>query len=191
MAGSRKEGNRRSRRSAGRGISPIIYALGAILLIIVLIVAVSVDFNPIGEKIEVMPSRDHVSEGTDPGPFNSNPPTSGTHYPEHFSPEFFNENDYEYPEGYLVHNLEHGYVVFWYNCELLDESGCAELKSQIQTVMTRANMDKVIAYPWSKIDQPVVMTSWGRLLRFDEFEPQLAFRYTRKYRNQAPEPWGD
>ena len=22
----------------------------------------------------------------------------------------------QYPEGYLVHNLEHGYVIFWYNC---------------------------------------------------------------------------
>lgn len=186
-----KKGKRRSRHSAGRGTSPIVYAAVALLLIIILVVAVSVDFNPIGEKVEVMPSRDHVPEGNDPGPFNSNPPTSGTHYPEHFSSEFFDENEYEYPEGYLVHNLEHGYVIFWYNCELLNEDGCAELKDQIQSVMTRVNMDKVIAYPWPKIDLPVVMTSWGRLLRFDEFDPQLAYQYARKYHNQAPEPWGD
>ena len=191
MAVIDKKQGRRSRSSAGRGTSPIVYAAGALLVIIILVIAVSVDFNPIGEKVDVMPSRDHVAEGDDPGPFNSNPPTSGTHYPEHFSSEFFHENEYEFPEGFLVHNLEHGYVIFWYNCDLLDESGCAELKDQIQSVMTRVNMNKVIAYPWQKIDQPVVMTSWGRLLRFDEFDPQLAYRYARKYHNQAPEPWGD
>jgi len=168
-----------------------VYAAGALLVIIILVVAVSVDFNPTGEQVAEMPSRDHVPDGGDPGPFNGNPPTSGTHYEEHFTSEFFDENEHEYPEGFLVHNLEHGYVIFWYNCELLDESGCAELKGQIQAVMTRVNMDKVIAYPWPRIDQPVVMTSWGRLLRFDEFDPQLAYQYARKYHNQAPEPWGD
>jgi hypothetical protein len=191
MASATKERKRRSRSSAGRGTSPILYVAGALMLIIVLVVALSVDFNPIGEKVEVMPSSDHVPEGTDPGPYNSNPPSSGKHYDEHFTSEFFEENEYEFPEGFLVHNLEHGYVIFWYNCDLLDESGCTELKDQIQSVMTRVNMDKVIAYPWPKIDQPVVMTSWGRLLRFNEFDPQLAYQYARKYHNQAPEPGGD
>jgi hypothetical protein len=25
----------------------------------------------------------------------------------------------EHLEGYLAHNLEHGHVIFWYNCNLL------------------------------------------------------------------------
>lgn len=54
--------------------------------------------------------------------------------------------------------------------------------------MARVNMDKVIAYPWPNIDQPVVMTSWGRLLLFDKFDPQLAYSFARKYHNQTPEP---
>jgi hypothetical protein len=191
MAAAGKREKRRSRSSASRGNSPLLYAVGALLLIIILVVVLSVDFNPIGERVEEMPSSDHVAKGTNPGPYNSIPPTSGMHYEEHFTSEFFNENEYEFPEGFLVHNLEHGYVIFWYNCELLDEIGCAELKDQIQAVMTRVNMDKVIAYPWQKIDQPVVMTSWGRLLRFDEFDQQLAYRYARKYHNKAPEPSGD
>ena len=84
------------------------FRCGALLLITILVVAVSVDFNPIGEKVEEMPSGSHVPEGTDPGPSTSDPPTSGMHFPEHFPPEFFHENEFEYPEGFLVHNLEHG-----------------------------------------------------------------------------------
>ena len=182
---------RKTKLRRKKTVSPLVYAGGALLAIILLLVAIRIDFNPIGEKIEVMVNSSHVDEGTDPGPFNSNPPTSGTHYPEHYLSEFFNEKADVYPEGYLVHNLEHGYVIFWYNCEILSAEACGELKIQIQSVMDRVDMDKVIAHPWPAIDQPVVMTSWGRLLRFDQFDPELAYRFAKKYHNQAPEPWGD
>ena len=43
----------------------------------------------------------------------------------HFSSKFFDENTYEFPEGYLVHNLEHGYAIFWYNCDLLSAEECS------------------------------------------------------------------
>ena len=131
-------------------------------------------------------------EGEDPGPYNTNPPTSGAHYGADLEAGFYEEAEAAglgpYPEGYLVHNLEHGYVIFWYNCDLLDEVACTELKANIQDVMDGENDFKVIGFPWPSIDAPVVMTSWTRRLVFDEFDSDLARQFVRTYRNQAPEP---
>ncbi len=168
-----------------------LYFGGALLAIIILIVSFNIDFNPVGIEVDVMPDRSHVPEGTDPGPYNTNPPSSGAHYANHFSSEFFNENSYEFPEGYLVHNLEHGYAIFWYNCELMNAEECSSLKHEIQGVMEKANMYKVIAYPWSKIDMPVVITSWGRMLGMEKFDPGTALTFVKKYREKSPEPQGD
>jgi hypothetical protein len=120
--------------------------------------------------------------------YNSNPPSSGRHYPEDLVEGFYEVNEHIYPEGYLVHNLEHGYVIFWYNCDLLDEDGCQELKTEIKTAMDGVNNFKVIAFPRDSINVPVVLTSWGRLQQFDRFSPEEAQAFVERNRNQAPEP---
>lgn len=141
-----------------------------------------------GESVPIMRSDPHLPTGSDPGQYNSNPPTSGLHYADTLQAGFYESNDYQYPAGYLVHNLEHGYVIFWYNCDLLDEAGCAELKSQIRSVMDELGGVKMIAYPWNSIDVPVVMTSWGRLQRFETFDAEQAKAFYRANLNKAPEP---
>ena len=94
----------------------------------------------------------------------------------------------DYPEGYLVHNLEHGYVIFWYNCNLLDEQNCSELKIQIKSVMDEFNGVKLIAFPRESLDVPVVMTSWGQLQQFEVFNENPAASFVESNRNRAPEP---
>ena len=147
----------------------------------------------IGEKIPIMANAgEHVEPGSDPGPFNSNPPTSGRHYGQEYDAGFYDINSPQaqqpYPEGYLGHNLEHGYVIFWYNCDLLDESGCKTLKTQIREVMDKYNGFKMIAFPSDSLDAPLVMVSWGQLLRFDTFDEGLASQFVKVNRNRAPEP---
>lgn len=144
-----------------------------------------------GEEVPVMADTTHVAEGTDPGPFNSDPPTSGRHYAATLNAGFFESGEVNdpHPEGFLVHNLEHGYVIFWYNCSLLSEGDCTALKEQIKGVLEAENNFKVIAFPWESIDVPVAMTSWGRMLRFDEFDPQQAQDFVQRNRNKAPEPF--
>ncbi|MEE8121022.1 MAG: DUF3105 domain-containing protein [Anaerolineales bacterium] len=145
-----------------------------------------------GVAIPIMPSSRHVLVGEDPGPFNSNPPTSGPHYDSPLTAGFYDQATAAeigpYPTGYLVHNLEHGYIVFWYNCEILDEVGCTELKGQLQEVMSDARNIKVVAFPWDSIDFPVVATSWGRMQEFESFDTNLALRFVSSNRNRAPEP---
>lgn len=140
-----------------------------------------------GESVPVMGAT-HIPVDSDPGTYNSDPPTSGPHYPEEAEAGFFDTNIYKFPAGYLVHNLEHGYVIFWYNCNLLDETACAELKTQIRAVMDEFGGVKTIAYPWPSLDVPLAMTSWGRLQRFETFDAEQARNFYRANLNRAPEP---
>jgi len=141
-----------------------------------------------GESFPIMVSSPHIEKDTDPGPYNSDPPTSGPHYPDEAEVGFFDTNIYQYPAGYLVHNLEHGYIIYWYNCNQLSDSACTELKKQIKTVMDELGGTKLIAYPWPSLDVPVVATSWGRLQKFETFDAEQAKAFYRANLNRAPEP---
>jgi hypothetical protein len=146
-----------------------------------------------GEEVQIpINSSQHIPEGTDPGPYPSDPPAGGVHYEGTLPAKFYQEDDLatlpQHPQGYLVHNLEHGYVIFWYNCAVLDEAGCQQLKSQLQEVLDAFDGVKAMAFPWKSLDVPVVATSWGRLQRFESFDTGLAERFVRNNRNKAPEP---
>ncbi len=148
----------------------------------------------VGEAVPIEPNAGaHVPIGEDPGPFSTNPPASGRHYDQPLPAGFYEPDDeaarQPYPEGYLLHNLEHGYVVFWYNCDLLDSpEACETLKGQIQKVMKRYQGVKLVAFPWPSLNVPVVMTTWGRMLRFDTFDEKSAGEFVATNRNRAPEP---
>jgi hypothetical protein len=168
--------------------------VGVIALLSVAVIASTVigATRPLpGEEVPVMADISHVEEGTNPGPYNSDPPTSGRHYASTLDAGFYESGEVKdpHPEGFLVHNLEHGYVIFWYNCSLLNESNCSDLKEQIKGVLDAENNFKVIAFPWESIDAPVVMTSWGRMLSFSNFDPQQAQDFVQRNRNKAPEPF--
>jgi hypothetical protein len=146
-----------------------------------------------GEDVPIPPNYEtHIEVGTPPGPFPSDPPAGGVHYSETLPARFYQESDLEslpeYPEGYLVHNLEHGYVIFWYNCENLDETACEQLKGEIQGVLDQFDGVKVMAFPWTSLAVPVAATSWGRLQRFETFNTEQAAAFVRANRNRAPEP---
>jgi hypothetical protein len=164
--------------------------IAAVVLVIVIVGVSNANQPNPGVAVPVMPDSSHVPESTDPGPYNTNPPTSGRHFDASWRPAFYDAPPagVAYPEGHLVHSLEHGYIIFWYNCDLLDEQACTELKADIQGVMDAERMNKVIAYPWTTIDYPVVLTSWGRMLEMETFDPDVARAYVQQNRNQSPEP---
>ncbi|MBS4015781.1 MAG: DUF3105 domain-containing protein, partial [Candidatus Latescibacteria bacterium] len=133
----------------------------------------------------------HVEVG-EPLTYPSNPPAGGRHYAQSLPAGFYDEDNLpNLPgdlEGYIVHSLEHGYIIFWYNCSLLNETACTELKTEIQSVMDSRNNFKLIAFPWNSIDVPLVMTSWGRLQQFEQFNSALALNFIDANRNKSPEP---
>jgi hypothetical protein len=145
-----------------------------------------------GEAVDIPAGyQTHVEIGT-ALTYPSDPPAGGLHYAQEFENGFFDEATLPQKPGelagYLVHNLEHGYVIFWYNCAKLDETGCNTLKSQIKTVMDEKNNFKLVAVPWKSINTPLVITSWGRLQRFQQFDAGLARAFIESNLNHAPEP---
>ena len=168
--------------------------LGVVALFIVVLLVINGSANAggglMGDEV-VVPSRDHVSIDSVPGPYNSNPPAGGAHFPSSFTAQFYQESDLatlpKNPQGYLVHSLEHGYVIFWYNCQV-PNTDCAALKKTIQQVMDDTGNTKLIAFPWSSMDIPLAMTSWGRILKFPTPDPVVMKQFVQHNRYQAPEP---
>lgn len=130
----------------------------------------------------------HIPTDSDPGEYNSNPPTSGPHYAGELDAGFYESNQHQYPAGYLVHNLEHGYIIFWYDCTKLDEGACTDLKIKLKSAVDEFKNIKVIAYPWHSLDVPVVMTSWGRMQKMASFDPAQARAFYNANLNHSPEP---
>ncbi len=167
--------------------------LAVIALVVILIVLSGKSKNSVklmGDEVAIA-SANHVPSDSVPGPYNSNPPAGGTHFDTDFSENFFQESDLPtlpaHPEGYLVHSLEHGYVIFWYNCQVTG-TDCTELKQTIQTVMDKTGKTKLIAFPWADMDVPLAMTSWGRILNFTQPDAVKMTQFVERNRYQAPEP---
>lgn len=117
--------------------------------------------------------RDHLTLGESFDGYNSNPPTSGPHAP---SPANFAISDVPVPKEMLVHSMEHGGVVVWYNCQggpaPLDESVCAQLVQELRGVV-QPYLDEgksLVMVPYPDMNRRIALTSWTFLDSFDEFD---------------------
>ncbi len=64
-------------------------------------------------------------------------------------------------DGNLVHSLEHGAVILWYNPKLLSPAQINQLKE----IYNSAPGDKDIMVPRESMDVPIGLSSWGRVLK--------------------------
>jgi hypothetical protein len=117
--------------------------------------------GPAEPQIETFPSEGqlHVADGT-PITYNTDPPTSGTHYP---SPQAGGFYDTEIAAGYLVHSMEHGGVIIYYNAPALTTA-------QLDTLRARPAshpgfFSQVVVVPRNDPVYPVILTAWTHRLR--------------------------
>jgi len=140
----------------------------------------------LGEDIPVA-GADHIQEGVQATDWNSDPPTSGQHYGQWAPAGFYDE---EIPDGFLVHNMEHGYVIVYYNCAAVDMD-CEAFKTAIEAAMAAAGNDpntntiKIIAAPRPTMDNPVTYASWGHFYKAETFSPDELVLYVQTYRSNA------
>lgn len=114
--------------------------------------------------------------------YNSNPPTSGQHYA---APQDAGIYDTAPQDGHLVHSLEHGAVILWYNPQKVSKVQIAQLKT-IFTELARTEQ-KTIMTPRPSLDVPVAVSSWGRMLKLETIdEKQIRNFFITNY-DQAPE----
>jgi hypothetical protein len=102
----------------------------------------------------------HVAQGTEVD-YPTSPPSFGAHWnvagiaPASFSEKFYDADDRP-PVEALVHNLEHGYTILWYDETVADDAGQL---AEIKAIATKFDADdtnfrlKFIAAPWLESDQ--------------------------------------
>ncbi len=74
--------------------------------------------KPLTGEVVADLGREHVPPGTKVD-YNSNPPTSGNHYADWVKKGVYSAVK---EDGYLIHSLEHGYIIISYNCEAHPQS---------------------------------------------------------------------
>lgn len=153
-----------------------------------------------GQKVADM-GRNHVPrEEWEKFAYNSNPPTSGPHDPEWIRAGIYNDPQ---GDGYLIHSLEHGYVIISYRCEVPKVSEVSkgeatpaaerdqDCVSFVERLKERVNRDsyKLILVPRLSLDTHFALTAWGRIDTFMSggATAELVEQFIRAFRNKGPE----
>jgi hypothetical protein len=117
------------------------------------------------------------------------PPSGGRHNPVSLGDtnRFYPLSEKPRPER-AVHNLEHGYVVVWYDSKLP-----AAQVQLLQAMAQDPSMSRLLIVGWWQSDLPsdkhVVMTSWGKTERCSSLDTAVARNFYTVHVNapQAPE----
>ena len=183
MSGGRTRGRRGGSRSGGLRLRhPLLWlaTLGFVAVLIGAAFALGV-FGGGGDKpaypypVQTFDDlgREHLAVGEVYDQYNSNPPTSGPHAP---SPAPWGVSDTELPEEVPIHNMEHGGVVIWYDCQggasPLGSAGCQQLRDQLAAIVRPAVAagKEVLMTPYSGMTNRIALTAWQTLDAFDDFD---------------------
>lgn len=163
--------------------------VGAIVLVAVLLFGGQASGGAIGIR-QIDDGRGHVTVGAQGGPYSSVPATSGTHWD---TPGQWRVYTVDAPaiEDQMVHNLEHGGVVVWYQPAQLDAAGITALENWVRQ-QEQTERYKVIVSPWTGQDfgHPVAVTSWDWLLYLDSADVNSVQQFFDAHYGDAPEPLG-
>ncbi len=168
---------------------------GIVLAIIVgLIIYANVQSSqPVGDE-ESLPTlgNTHIPQGsTSPIQYNSTPPTSGPHYPG-LAPWAVYREPVRYEQ--LIHNLEDGGVIIYYQCE----DNCPELVDQLDAyarpliaagrhlVVVRNDPtwtgDEGSVTPLHKdMGAQIALVAWQRIDKFDGFDEARIRAFFERY----------
>jgi len=200
--------NRRlDERATGGGLPDWrLLAIGGVLVVGLLVVLLVVLFgsgaDPNAGSAQADAGQGHVSVGGDcraepetcdsaDNPYTSLPATSGPHWD---SPANWGVYSTAQAESQLIHNLEHGGVVIWYEAGL-EAAQVQELSSYVtaQVAQGIGGRFRFILTPWGgeeELPSPIMVTSWRYLLGLDEVDTGAIDAFVREHYGQAPEPNG-
>jgi Protein of unknown function (DUF3105) len=130
------------------------------------------------------PSADHQPECSEIV-YSTTPPSGGDHYDIWAAYQTY---DYPLPAGYVVHNLEHGAIVFWYDCP----EGCADEVAEVQTFIDSQPEDplcegfsavrRVLLVPSPGLGVRWAASAWGYVLVAECFDSaEFGAFYTTHY----------
>jgi hypothetical protein len=190
---SRRLGSGRGRALDWRLLSiGAILVLGSVILLLVFLFGRGTDNGGGNVGIrQIDDGRSHIAEGTSGGPYHSTPATSGPHWSSADSPGPWGIYASAQPQERMLHNMEHGGIVIWYQPAQLDAAGLADLKAYVTQQITTIQF-KVILTPWDGSDfkHPIAVTAWDWLLYLDKADLDAIRTFLDAHYGQAPEPFG-
>lgn len=121
--------------------------------------------------------RDHVSGPVD---YDHRFPLSGPHNPTWVEPGVY---DTPQPKAKLVHALEHGNIVIYY-----DEPG-SEVMGRLRdwAGLYDNQWSGIVVTPAAGLGESIVLSAWTKRLRLDEFDAAPAAAFIDAYRGRGPE----
>lgn len=122
--------------------------------------------------------RVHIAKGQR-WQYQSSTPTSGPHAPRPLKPGFY--KDEQWPEK-LVHSLEHGNIVIYY-----DEPGSEVLVELKKFVKQYRRSAGVIVTPSPGLGEAIILTAWNKLLRMESYKGEKTVAFIKAFGGKGPE----
>jgi len=169
----------------------LILFFGIVAILIVLLIVVNQLSNQAASKgkdfldrqlqisVETFPSEGdtHTEQ---PVSYATFPPTSGPHSA---TPAGYGFYETAPPFENLVHSLEHGDIVIYYQ-PTLPEDQLNELR-ELTTIKYMGS--GVLAVPNADISAPVVATAWTKMMTLDAFDAEALKQFMHDYLYEGPE----
>lgn len=124
----------------------------------------------------------HNPEGTRSF-YKTDPPTSGPHDPRWLPPSVYEAGETR-PE-LLVHNLEHGNIVLYFDRSALSESEVKWLKDVTNQYL--GQWDGMLMVTREDKAHPVIVTAWRAILRLKVLDKEKVLQFVEAFRGRGPE----
>lgn len=125
--------------------------------------------------------QDHLPVGVS-FPYNTTPPYGGPHWS---TPSQCGIYELEQPFEPIVHSMEHGVVILYFQPDLFRTEDVAAARQLGSSILREGK--RFIMTPSRDIVDPVVLAAWGRLLAMDTFEADTIREFVDAFDGRGPE----
>lgn len=124
-------------------------------------------------------NREHIPVDTEHPAYSSNPPSGGWHYALTAKKQYYDE---PIPDGYVIHNLEHGDIWITYHPRVSEE---------VKDELKKFAFSKVLVSPREANETDIALVAWERVDKFNiesGVVPEARIRgFIKRYRDKGPE----
>ncbi len=126
--------------------------------------------------------REHIFPGQPHPAYNSDPPTSGWHFPQPADWGYYND---ELPDELVVHNLEHGGI--WISVKSADDT---DVINKLVALSQRYR-SKLIITLRPKNDSLMAVVAWTHLMKLDHYDEATIVNFIKRFKDRGPEFFPD
>lgn len=177
---SKREERRRVALAKARRKKRILWSSVGILVVALVAVVI---FRPLPEELADLETfkdlgSGHLAQGEAPPAYNSSPATSGEHSATSAQCGIYTS---EIADSVQLHSLEHGTVAIHY------EPGLDPSQIRALQEFARSKSSHILLAPRTGLTDPVVVTSWRRMLRLDSADINTLDIYYNQFAFTGPE----